>query len=33
MDGSHPTDLGFSRMADVFGAVLEPVLHESPEAK
>jgi lysophospholipase L1-like esterase len=28
VDGSHPTDLGFVRMADVFGQVLGPVLRE-----
>lgn len=26
VDGSHPTDLGFLRMADEFGKVLEPLL-------
>jgi hypothetical protein len=26
VDSSHPTDLGFSRMAEVFGAALEPIL-------
>jgi len=33
VDGSHPTDLGFLRMADAFGAVLEPVLRESPGSR
>lgn len=28
VDGSHPTDLGFFRMADAFGKVLEPLLRE-----
>ena len=28
VDGSHPTDLGFSRMADAFGEILRPVLRE-----
>jgi lysophospholipase L1-like esterase len=28
VDGSHPTDLGFLRMADAFGAVLGPLLQE-----
>jgi lysophospholipase L1-like esterase len=26
VDGSHPTDLGFMRMADAFGAILAPIL-------
>jgi len=26
VDGSHPTDLGFARMADAFGEVLGPIL-------
>lgn len=26
VDGSHPTDLGFARMADVFGAAIQPLL-------
>lgn len=26
VDGSHPTDLGFARMAETFGAVLGPIL-------
>lgn len=30
VDGSHPTDLGFFRMADVFEPVLRSVLSESP---
>lgn len=29
VDGSHPTDLGFQRMADSFGAVLAPLLHDT----
>ncbi len=28
VDGSHPTDLGFFRMAEAFGTVLEPILRE-----
>ena len=30
VDGSHPTDLGFLRMADAFEKVLRPVLEKSP---
>ena len=28
VDGSHPTDLGFMRMADAFGRVLEPLTRD-----
>lgn len=28
VDGSHPTDLGFLRMAEAFGAVLTPILKQ-----
>ncbi|WP_435010711.1 SGNH/GDSL hydrolase family protein [Tundrisphaera lichenicola] len=31
VDGSHPTDLGFSRMADAFEAVLKPALGGATE--
>jgi lysophospholipase L1-like esterase len=31
VDGSHPTDLGFLRMADAFQPVLEPLLREDNE--
>ena len=33
VDGSHPTDLGFYRMADAFGKVLAPLLGEQREAR
>jgi lysophospholipase L1-like esterase len=33
VDGSHPTDLGFHRMADAFGKILEPILHEDRESR
>lgn len=33
VDGSHPTDLGFSRMADAFGAVLGPLLGKGAAAR
>jgi hypothetical protein len=26
VDGSHPSDLGFMRQADIFARVLEPLL-------
>ncbi len=29
VDGSHPTDLGFFRMAEAFGKVIEPLLRET----
>ena len=32
VDGSHPTDLGFVRMADAFGAVLGPLLGAPSQA-
>jgi lysophospholipase L1-like esterase len=33
VDGSHPTDLGFFRMADAFGKVLEPLLGGAAAAR
>jgi hypothetical protein len=33
VDGSHPTDLGFTRQADAFEAVLRPLLKKGPKAK
>jgi hypothetical protein len=30
VDGSHPTDLGFVRMADAFEAALRPLLATRP---
>ncbi len=33
VDGSHPTDLGFLRMADFFEPVLASILNDSPGAK
>ena len=33
VDGSHPTDLGFFRMAEAFGKVLEPLLRDANEAQ
>jgi lysophospholipase L1-like esterase len=33
VDGSHPTDLGFLRMADAFGTVLEPLLRDAPTSR
>ncbi|MGP0067720.1 MAG: SGNH/GDSL hydrolase family protein [Isosphaeraceae bacterium] len=33
VDGSHPTDLGFLRMADAFAGVLGPVLRENLESR
>jgi lysophospholipase L1-like esterase len=32
VDGSHPTDLGFLRMADEFSKVLGPLVNEKPKA-
>ncbi len=32
VDGSHPTDLGFFRMAEAFGKVIEPLVREAVEA-
>jgi lysophospholipase L1-like esterase len=32
VDGAHPTDLGFERMAEGFAAVLKPLLHEPSSA-
>lgn len=31
VDGSHPTDLGFLRMADAFAPVLAEALRQAPE--
>ena len=33
VDGSHPTDLGFYRMADAFAAVLTPILRNVPASR
>ncbi len=33
VDGSHPTDLGFFRMAEAFGKVIEPLLQETVGAR
>lgn len=29
VDGSHPTDLGFFRMAEAYGKVIEPLFRET----
>jgi lysophospholipase L1-like esterase len=33
VDGSHPTDLGFKRMAEAFGAILAPILSNAGEPR
>src|SRR5205823_13604896 len=32
VDGSHPTDLAFTRQADAFEAVLRPLVKKGPKA-